>query len=100
MKTRTLSRSEEHALADEARTADLHAKPQQILDRLLADHPAPTSRWDLVDMLKPGLNPEQTVRVHINTIRHHIGYDTIKSVWGYGYQLTERGRQIVTARAA
>lgn len=81
-------------------TTTLQAKPQLILDKLIQAAPEPVDRWELVDMLKPGACEDRSLRLYICRIRARFGYDCIKNVYGYGYTLTESGRQAVMEIAA
>jgi DNA-binding response OmpR family regulator len=51
---------------------------------------------DLMRVVDPRPSTSQTnlLRFHIHRIRVQIGYDCIRTVWGRGYLLTEKGRRV------
>jgi len=73
--------------------------PQKVLDRLI-EATGPVNHWELLETVdpRPTTASTQTLRVYIGRIRAEIGYDCVKNVWGYGYQLTETGRRVLSER--
>lgn len=74
-------------------------KAERLIQTLLAD--GLVSTWTLVDVLKPGSDDVDLLRVHICYLRKRLGPGSIHTIRGKGYELTEAGRKAIEqARAA
>lgn len=81
------------------RAGHITPSPQRVLDRLAMDD-GPVDQWDLMREIdaRPTTSSTVILRVYIARIRAEIGYACVRNIWGYGYQLTETGRRVLSER--
>lgn len=69
----------------------IHPRCLVVLE-VLASAPGPVARWDLVDRLCRRSEDDGVLRTYVSRLRAALGADSIITVRGVGYQLTDKGR--------